>query len=145
MNLKAVRESRRYTQASTARALNIDRSLLNKIENGVCLPTPKLAQRLCELYNCKMSDIISKEDFHFVNKKRKCAQCQNDVCTPKKTKSRVNTYNYHVRLNREDFPLLQKNELKRLGFSSNGDFFAWAYEKLKKRARQKQGSQTKIN
>ncbi len=134
MNLKQIRIEQGYTQKQVAEVIGINRPLYVNIENGFILPTPKVAENLCNLFQTKIEKLFEKEDLCFKIKKEKCIHGQNNVYTLQKTKSRVNTYHYHVRLEKEKFPLLEKNKLKELGFNKNADFLLWAYKKLQKKS-----------
>ena len=128
MSLREIRIARGLTQQQVADILNVDRPLINKFENNVCLPTPSVVNKLCELYKCKVKDLFNSEEINFKN--IKCAHGQNVVCTLKNSQNRVNTYNYQVRLKKGEFPLFEKNELKKRGFNSHKQFLEWAYKKL---------------
>ena len=101
MNLKAIREAKGYTQKQVAAWLGKDKRDISKIERGVFFPTKQDYDILIKKLDCKPCELLNIDDC-FV------ATSKSLVATAPKTKSRVNTYNYHVRLNREDFPLLQK-------------------------------------
>lgn len=130
MNLKAIRESRGLTQTQVAEWLGKTRFDVCKIENGVFLPTKEDFEILKKNLQCSDTDLLNANDC-FV------ATTKIFVATSPKTKNRVNTYNYHVRLEKSKFPLLEKNELKKLGFNTNADFLTWAYKKLQKKSQAK--------
>ena len=132
LNLKKIREQQGFTQTQVAEWLGKTRFDVCKIENGVFLPTKQDYEILKQRFHCSDVDLLSESDC-FV------ATTKIFVATKPKTKSRVNTYNYHVRLEKGKFPLLEKNELKKLGFNTNADFFLWAYKKLQKKCK-KQGA-----
>ena len=132
--IKEFRERAGYSQAETARQLKIDRSLINKFENYVVLPIPADAQKICNFWNCKLHDLYNQNEIlSFKSKNIKCAQVQNGVCTLKNVNSRVNTYNFCVRVHRDDFPLLTKNTLAECGYNSLREFLWQAYKVLQKR------------
>ena len=132
--LKQVRERAGYTQAQTARELHIDRSLINKFENFRCLPTPEQAIQLCELWKWKLRNLYTENELLSLdNKKIKCAQAPNNVCTAQKINFGAITYNYCVRVKKSNFPLLTKNVLNRCGLYSNREFLCWAYRKLEQK------------
>lgn len=132
--IKEFREQAGYSQAETARQLKIDRSLINKFENYVVLPIPADAQKICNFWNCKLHDLYNQNEIlSFKSKNIKCAQVQNGVCTLKNVNSRVNTYNFCVRVRKDDFPLLTKNTLAECGYNSLREFLFQAYKVLQKR------------
>lgn len=126
MKLKEFRLKNHYTQSETAYLLGIDRILFNKIERGVCMPSPQILLKLTEIFKCDVCELFTTEELNIL----RCATSKKGMCTPRKLKSRVNTYNYCVRVKIGDFPLLNKTDLKNLGFLTNCDFLKWAYEKL---------------
>lgn len=127
MNLKAIRESKGYTQEQVAKWLGKDKRDISKIERGVFFPTKNDFDILIKNFDCKPCDLLNVEDCFVATSKIL-------VATKPKTKSRVNTYNYHVRVDKAQFPLLEKNKLKELGFKTNADFLLWAYKKLQKKS-----------
>lgn len=63
-NLRAYREKKRLTQYQVCMRLRcydtlVDKSLLSKFENGVCLPTPYQLSKLAVIYGCKASDLLN--------------------------------------------------------------------------------------
>lgn len=68
-NLRAVRESRNLTQSEVAKSLYfydcaIDKSMLSKMENNICLPTPYQLSILARLYGCQTSDLVNSEFYY---------------------------------------------------------------------------------
>lgn len=65
-NLRVVRESKGLTQCQVCDSMKLydayfDKSLLSKMENGVCLPTSYQLSVLAFIYDCTTSDLISYE------------------------------------------------------------------------------------
>lgn len=65
-NLRVMRELRGMKQSEVCRAMKaydkqFDKSLLSKMENGVCLPTPAQLTRLSEIYNCTARDLVTSD------------------------------------------------------------------------------------
>lgn len=62
-NLRVVRESKGLTQDAVCRVLRkydnaVDKSMLSKFENSVCLPTPLQLHELARIYACEPSELI---------------------------------------------------------------------------------------
>ncbi len=132
--IKQLRERAHMSQSETARILKMDRPLLNKIENYVVLPTPDDARKLCYLWRCDLEEMYAPDEVLRLDfKKSKCAQPQTLMCTAQNNKTRVTNYNFCVRLNKADFPLLTKTTLSECGFHCLKDLLATAYAILEKR------------
>ena len=68
--LQAIRIDRQYQQQEIVTMLQaagyrIDSSLLSKMENDLCLPTPPTADRLCTVLNCGLDDIYQPHELDF--------------------------------------------------------------------------------
>ena len=68
--LQAIRIDRQYQQQEIVTMLQaagcrIDSSLLSKMENDLCLPTPPAADKLCNLLGCGISDIYQPHELDF--------------------------------------------------------------------------------
>ena len=68
--LQEVRLEREYSQQEIVSPLReagyrIDSSLLSKIENDICLPTPPMADKLCSILTCTLSDLYQPEELTF--------------------------------------------------------------------------------
>lgn len=65
-NLRVIRESRGLKQADVCKRMKkydraFDKSLLSKMENGVCLPTAAQLLKLAEIYACEPFDLMPDE------------------------------------------------------------------------------------
>ena len=65
-NLRVVREGKGLKQADVCRIMKkhdkaFDKSLLSKMENGVCLPTPSQTAKLAEIYGVEPFELICDE------------------------------------------------------------------------------------
>ncbi len=65
-NLQSMRVQRGLSQAAVvmclrARGIDVDVSLLSKIENGYVLPTPALLSALAVLFNCEPCELVAME------------------------------------------------------------------------------------
>lgn len=62
-NLRVVRESKNLTQSKVCEMMKtLDKSMLSKMENGVCLPTPAQLLKLAEIYDvANTTDLINVE------------------------------------------------------------------------------------
>jgi hypothetical protein len=60
-NLRVVRERCGLTQTEVCRKVNdigLDKFLLSKMENGICLPTDYQLHRLAQIYGCRAHELI---------------------------------------------------------------------------------------
>lgn len=62
-NLRAIREERKFKQSDVYEFLrrydsSIDRPLISKFENGVCLPTPFQLSKLSVLFGCEPAELV---------------------------------------------------------------------------------------
>lgn len=63
-NLRAIRKNAGLTQTDVCNQMKkydiaIDKSMLSKYENGVCLPTPFQISKLAVIYGCTPSEIVN--------------------------------------------------------------------------------------
>lgn len=68
-NLRVIRESRGLTQSQVCAVMQhhdraFDKSLLSKMENGVCLPTNYQLSKLAEIYAVEPCDLITAELYY---------------------------------------------------------------------------------
>lgn len=62
-NLRVVRESKDLKQSTVCKQMKqfdraFDKSMLSKMENGFCLPTPLQLEKLSEIYGCKPFELV---------------------------------------------------------------------------------------
>ena len=62
VHLKAAREAAGIKQKETLSILRqveprVDKPMVSKYENGVCIPTPSQLSALCALYGCPLSEL----------------------------------------------------------------------------------------
>ena len=55
--LRKIRKERSLTLAQVSRLVSAHVSTLSRIERGLIVPTPRLAIRLCQLYNIALEDV----------------------------------------------------------------------------------------
>lgn len=77
-NLRVIRESRGLKQADVCRLIRqydkaVDKAMLSKFENSVCLPTPFQLSKLAEIYGCEPSEIVNMDIDPIKSKTRKRA------------------------------------------------------------------------
>lgn len=126
MSLREIRISRGLTQKQVADAIGVRRTLYIEIEKGCCMPNFATFKKLHSFLNME-----HKIDIDFKNLVlEECRHAKKTMSTSQNLKNRANTYNYQVRLKKGEFPLFEKNELKKRGFNSHKQFLEWAYKKL---------------
>lgn len=67
-NLRIEREAKGMTQTQVCDAMKkfdyqIDKALLSRMENNICLPTPFQLKALAEIYGCNMNDLVNTDLF----------------------------------------------------------------------------------
>jgi hypothetical protein len=68
-NLRVIRESKGITQKEVCKRMKkfdraFDKSLLSKMENGVCLPTYYQLAKLAEIYACTPSELLAADLYY---------------------------------------------------------------------------------
>ena len=61
------RLSRNLMQQAVAGELGIPRGTYSTIEAGYCLPSKDLADKICQFYECELSDLYPKEVLGFIS------------------------------------------------------------------------------
>ena len=64
MKLKAVRSYREIGQAEFAKKVGTTAPMMSNFENYKCVPVPSMLKRMCEILNCKISDIYSDDEIY---------------------------------------------------------------------------------
>ena len=132
--IKQMREQRGLTQLQLAEMLQVTRPMISYFESYECLPTPTTMDELLTKLDCNIEDIYSKSEFDFAKiKKAKCIQGKIECIQRANGVGRVTNYNFCVRVNRADFPLLTKNTLSECGYKTLRAFVEEAYKLLQKR------------
>ena len=135
--IKQMREQRGLTQLQLAEMLQVTRPMISYIESYACLPTPRVMEELLIKLDCAIDDIYTKSDIDFAkSKKTKCIQGKTECIQCVNGISRVTNYNFCVRVNRADFPLLTKNTLLECGFKTLREFIEEAYKLLENKYQQ---------
>lgn len=65
-NLRVYREAKGLKQVDVCKQMKqidraFDKSMLSKMENNVCLPTPFQASKLAEIYGCSASELVNMD------------------------------------------------------------------------------------
>ena len=68
-NMRLIREEKGLKQAEVCVAMQqydraIDKAMLSKMENGICLPTPYQLNLFAQIYGCKPSELINANLFY---------------------------------------------------------------------------------
>lgn len=127
-----------------AQLLGKDKRDISKIENYYFLPTKQDLENMLEILNCDVLELYDKNELPIEIiqkiivaenniKKHSVATAKTCVATTIGGNSRVNTYNFCVRVRKDDFPLLTKNTLAECGYNSLHEFLWQAYKVLQKR------------
>lgn len=103
----------------------VDKSLLSKIVNDICLPTPKVLDCICKFAKCDVLDIYSVQEIDLLHKSNKndSYTTLNSVNSSRKNKGGLShgscTYNLTVEINRDIAErVLNKKALQKLGYSN---------------------------
>lgn len=62
LRLRKARESRGLKQKWVAEQIGISKQSLSTYERGQALPSIQTVERLCELYGCAITEIVSRKD-----------------------------------------------------------------------------------
>ena len=65
VRLKELRKKSKLTQAQIAEYLNVDQSLVTKLENGTRNLNSEVIEKLCDLYGCSSKYLVG-EDNEFI-------------------------------------------------------------------------------
>lgn len=132
--IKEFRERAKITQLELAKSLKTTRPIVSYFEHYECLPTPEQLHNLLNILNCNINDLYQKNEITYKdNRNIQCIHAKTECIQTVGVNSRVNTYNFCVRVHRDDFPLLTKNTLAECGYNSLREFLFQAYKVLQKR------------
>lgn len=106
----------------------VDKSLLSKIVNDNCLPTPKVLDSICKFIGCDILDIYDLTEIDLISLSNKNAylKAANDVATARKDRGGLshgeNIYNLTVEISRDVANrVFTKQALSKLGYLSKTD------------------------
>lgn len=106
----------------------VDKSLLSKIVNDVCLPTPNVLDSICSAMKCEVLDIYDVQEVDLLHTSNNNASLDavNKVATARKDRGGLshgsNVYNLTVEINRTVADrLFSKPALRKLGYLSKTD------------------------
>ena len=109
----------------------LDKSLLNKIINDVCLPILKVLNSICDYLKCDVLDIYDKSEINLLHDTNKINK------NNKKDKSHnKNIYNLTVEIPRDLADrIFNKQTLQKLGFLNKSDCIRSFINSLEKKLR----------
>ena len=61
MKIKEFRQERNFTQSSLAKKLGVSQSAVAKWENGDTFPRTNILQKMSELFNCTIDELVKGE------------------------------------------------------------------------------------
>jgi len=64
---KELRKNNNYTQDDLAAKLNISRQSISKWENGLSYPTRSMLNRICEVYEIQVQELLNEEEILFIS------------------------------------------------------------------------------
>lgn len=87
----------------------VDKSLLSKMVNYVCLPIPEQAKQICEYFNCEITELYDPHELLQIS--------QFEKPKPSKPRKRKpNEFNLNVRVERDLVErIFSKENMRRLG------------------------------
>ena len=89
----------------------VDKSLLSKMVNYVCLPIPEQAKAICDYFDCEITELYDPSELLLISQLEKPKPEK-----PKKKKKPIE-YNLHVQIERDLADrVFSKENMKRLGF-----------------------------
>ena len=118
--LRTARTSAGISQRAVAELLGIDRPTYNKIEQNKIAPKYEDLPKLAKLLNLDLK----------ILQKSMCAHLKTECAHPTKPNSSTSVYKFSVRLRRNDFLKLTKNNLQKCGYHSLNEFMKMAYEQF---------------
>ncbi len=88
----------------------VDKNLLSKIVNYVCLPIPEQAKAICDYLNCEITELYDSSELLQVS------QLEKPKPTHPKKKRKPNEFNLNVRVERDLVErVFSKENMRRLG------------------------------
>ncbi len=119
----------------------VDKSLLSKIVNDICLPTPKVLESICNAVKCDVLDIYEVQEVDLLRNANKDPLYNDSNAVAREQKTRggglshgSNIYNLTVEINREVAErLFSKQALRKLGYLSKTDCIRQLVYKLDKK------------
>lgn len=137
----------------------VDKSLLSKIVNDVCLPTPKVLNCICNVAKCDVLDIYDIKEIDLLqnSNKNSALNAPNVVATARKDRGGLshgkNVYNLTVEIPRDVATrVLCKDSLRKLGYLSKTDCvlqYIYKLDKMLQKILEKEkavkGGQTHLN
>ena len=118
--LKSARLAAGLTQQEIGDCINKDKRIVSRFESDYCLPNLQDLHKICEM-------------LHTTPKKLqypRVATAKTEVATAILANPRPDTYKLTVALNRGDFSLLTKENLKKAGYKNLQEFIKIAYNQL---------------
>lgn len=137
----------------------VDKSLLSKIVNDICLPTPKVLDSICKTVKCDVLDIYDRQEIDLLQGSNKniALSAPNVVATTRKDRGGLshgnNVYNLTVEIRRDVAErVLDKKALRKLGYLSKTDCVQQLiyaldkkYQKILEKEKAVKGGQTHLN
>lgn len=119
----------------------VDKPLLSKIVNDVCLPTPKVADAICNHLHCKILDLYDVREVNFIKPK----QSQQDRCGKSHGD---NIYNLTIEIYRDVADrVFNKQSLKLLGYETKTEcirHFVYLLDRKLKKLKEKAAKDNEI-
>ncbi len=115
----------------------VDKSLLSKIVNDICLPTKPTLDSICKTLRCDVLDIYDPHEINLLPDNTACATA-NTVATARNSRGGLshgdNVYNLTVEIDRDTANrVFAKSALRKLGYLSKTDFVRQAVAAAVKR------------
>lgn len=115
----------------------IDKPLLSKIVNDICLPTKSTLESICKTLRCDVLDIYDQQEIDLLPNKIDLTVADvkvNAQHNNKNVSNKSNIYNLTVEIDRNTAQrVFSKSALKKLGFSNKTDFVRYAVNELVKK------------
>ena len=123
--LQAIRIGRDYQQQEVVNMLQaagcrVDSSLLSKMENDLCLPTPPTADKLCNLLGCDIGDIYQPHELDF---SQCCGNTKNSPFNGRKRRETRTNRKMQFRLTEYALQVFANGALEACGYRSQTEWF----------------------
>lgn len=129
MNLQEIRVARKIEQAYLAKEIGTNAPMLSNFEHYKCLPIPAMLEKICEILNCKVSDIYADNEIYMPNKAESKEKSE-------KENKEYGFYQLSVSLPNSKRTILTKANFKKCGYKSMKDYIVRCIDDFERKLKQ---------
>lgn len=122
MKLKEIRGYRNIGQAEFAKKVGTTSPMMSNFENYKCIPVPNMLKRMCDILECRVSDIYEDEEIYIKK--------NNNLIT--RVRKQKQEYKLTVSLPEEARGVFTPVNLRKCGYHSLKDFIWHCYKRFEK-------------